>query len=569
MVEEVLISLSLILAIAAIATVIARLIRQPPIIAYIIAGILAGPLFFNIIGAGTTEFMQLFAHIGVAFLLFIVGLNLDLRVLKEVGWVSLSAGFVQVILTALLGYFLSIYLGFSNLTALYLGIVLSFSSTVVVIKILSDRREIDTLHGRISLGILIIQDFIAAIALMMIPLIYNSHGTMSGILVQFSSVVLLVIVIFFFAHFILNKILNYIAVNHETLFLFGIAWALVLATIFFNLGFSLEIGALVAGMSIASSKYHLELGGKIKPLRDFFIVLFFVFFGSQLLGPLTKNLLITAVIFSLFVIILKPLIVMFVLRFFGYRKKTNFFVGISLAQISEFSLILVLLGLTLGHLNQEIISLIVLIALITIGFSSYTIHFSISLFNKMSFLLNIFEGKKHKKEIKTNKESYDVILFGYHRIGYKLLNSIKDLKSSFAVVDFNPKVVLSLAKKGISTIYGDAGSKDFLRELPLNKAKIIISTIPDLETNMIIKERLKELNHSAVFIATTEQPIHALDLYKVGVDYVILPHHLGGDFAAHMIKSFQIDKSKYKQAGKNHKQELKKAKNNSLYYSGL
>lgn len=569
MVDEVLISLSLILAIAAIATVIARLIRQPPIIAYIITGILAGPLFFNIIASGTSEFMQLFAHIGVAFLLFIVGLNLDLRVLKEVGWVSLFAGSIQIILTALFGFFISIYFGFSNITSLYLGVVLAFSSTVVVVKILSDKKEIDTLHGRISLGILIVQDFVAAIALMMIPLINNSNGTISSIFIQFGLAVLLIIVIFFFAHFILNKILNYIAINHETLFLFGIAWALVLATIFFNMGFSMEIGALVAGMSIASSKYNLELGGKIKPLRDFFIVLFFVFFGTQLIGPLTTDLIVKALVFSLFIILFKPLIVMIVLRYFGYRKKTNFFTGISLAQVSEFSLIIVLLGFNLGHIDQEIISLIVLIAIISIGFSSYTIHFSSPLFNRLSFLLTIFEGKKLRKENKSNKESYDIILFGYHRIGYKILNSLRELKTSFVVVDFNPKVVLSLSKKGFSTIYGDAGNKEFLKEIPLEKAKVIVSTIPDLETNIIIKERLKELKHSAAFIATTEQPINALDLYKIGIDYVIIPHHLGGDFAAHMIKSFHTDKSKYKKAGKIHKEELKKAKGNSLYSSGF
>jgi Kef-type K+ transport system membrane component KefB len=279
MVNEVLISLSLIIAIAAIAAVIARIIRQPPIIAYIITGVLAGPLFLNIVGGGTSDLMQLFAHIGVSFLLFIVGLSLDLRVLKEVGWVSLFAGSVQIILTALLGFFVSIYLGIPTVTAMYLGIVLAFSSTVVVVKILSDKKEIDTLHGRISVGILIVQDFVAAIALMLIPLVSNSQGSFTGILIKFSSVLLLIAAIFLFAYYILNRLLNYIAINHETLFLFGIAWALVLATLFFGLGFSLEIGALVAGMSIASSKYNLELGGKIKPLRDFFIVLFFVFFG--------------------------------------------------------------------------------------------------------------------------------------------------------------------------------------------------------------------------------------------------------------------------------------------------
>lgn len=569
MAQEVLISISLVLAIAAIATVFARIVRQPPIIAYIFAGILAGPIFFNVIGPGTSELMQLFAHMGVAFLLFIVGLSLDLRVLKEVGWASIFVGGIQIAITTILGFLIAIYLGFSNLTAIYLGIVLAFSSTVVVVKILSDKKEIDTLYGRISLGILIVQDFVAAIALMIIPLISSSEGSIEGVFLKFSSAIVLIIIIFFFAYFVLNRILNYIAISHETLFLFGIAWALILATVFYSWGFSLEIGALIAGMSIASSKYHLELGGKIKPIRDFFIVLFFVFFGSQLIGPITWELIRTALIFSIFVILAKPLIVMTVLRFFGFKKKINFFTGLSLAQISEFSLILVLLGFSLNHLSQQTVSLIVLIALITISFSSYTLYYSGSIFNRLGRILNIFERKRLRKEIFMKKESYEVILLGYHRIGYKVLSALKHLKASYAVVDFNPKVVSSLSKQGISAIYGDAGSKEFLKELPLNKAKIVISTIPDVETNLTIREILKSVNPGAVFIATTEQPMSALDLYKKGVDYVIVPHHLGGDFASHLIKSFHTDKSKYKEQGKKHKKELEKAKNSSEYFSRI
>ena len=564
MVEEVLLSISFIIGIAAIATIIARLIRQPPIIAYIIAGILAGPLFLNMI-SGASDMIQLSAHIGVSFLLFIVGLNLDLRVLKEVGWTSLFAGSAQIIITVIVGFLIAVGLGFSNLVALYLGVIFAFSSTVIVVKILSDKNEMDTLHGRISLGILIVQDLVAALALMIVPLI-NNGGTIFTIAGRFGFAVLIIIIIFVFSHFVLNRFMNYLAKSQETLFLFGIAWALILATIFFKQGFSLEIGALIAGISLASSKYSLDLSGKIKPLRDFFIVLFFVFFGSQLTGPIKPYLILYAVIFSLFIIIIKPIIVMTVLRIYGYKKKINFLTGLNMAQISEFSLIIILLGLNLNHLNREIISLVVLVALITIGISSYGIYYSGPIFNKLSRLLNIFEGKNHKKD-ENKKESYDIILFGYHRIGYKIINSLKNLKVKFVVVDYNPKVILSLARQGIECIYGDAGNKEFLKEIQLYKAKIVISTIPDVESSLIIKEALKESRSGAIFIATTEQPLSALDLYKKGVDYVILPHHLGGDYAAHMIKNFHTNGKKYKEAGKKHRHELTRSKNNSDFYS--
>lgn len=565
MAQEVLIYISLIIGIAAILTFIARLIKQPPIIAYLITGIIVGPLFLGFIGPETnsSELIKLFSHMGVAFLLFIVGLSLDFRVLKEVGGVATLAGFTEIIITGVIGFFIAIGIGFSQVTALYIAAALAFSSTVVVVKILSDKKEMDTLHGRITLGILIVEDFVAAIALMIIPLL-NNGGSIDSILIKFGYIIILIFGIFFFSIFLLSKILDFLAKNQEVLFLFGIAWALLIAVLFDKFGFSIEIGALIAGMSLASSKYTLELGGKIKPLRDFFVVLFFVFFGSQLISSINSTLIKNALIFSVFVIIGKPIIVMTILRIFGYRKRTNFLAGLSIAQISEFSLILTLLGFTLGHISQEVMSLSILIAIITIGISSYNIYYSHHIFNKLSRLLNIFEGK-NKIDDKIKKSSYDVVLFGYHRIGYKIGEALNKLNINYIIIDYNPKVVLALAKKKINCIYGDAGDKEFLNELNLKNIKLIISTIPDSESNLIIKEKLKEINSKAVFLATTEQPKMALDLYKMGVDYVIIPQHLGGDYVAHMIEKLHTDKEKYRKIGEKHYQELKKQKKDSMF----
>jgi len=565
MAQEILIYLSLIIAISAFLTVIVRVIKQPPIIAYLIAGILVGPLYLKLIGpaSAASELIQVFAHIGVAFLLFIVGLNLDLRVLKEVGKVSTFAGLSEIIITGFIGGLIALAIGFSSITALYIGAALAFSSTVLVVKILSDKKEIDTLHGRIALGILIVEDFVAALALMIIPLL-EYGGSPSIILTKLASVAVLIFLVFLCSIFLFQRFLNYLARNQEVLFLFGIAWALILATLFDILGFSLEIGALIAGMSLASSKYTLELGGKIKPLRDFFIVLFFVFFGSQLSESISLELLTNAIIFSVFVVIGKPIIVMAILRLFGYKKRTNFLAGSSLAQISEFSLILVLLGFSLGHLGHETMSLAVLIAIITIGASSYSIYYAHTIFSKISRFLTIFEGKHARTQVE-KKVEYEAILIGYHRIGYKILESLKKLKMPFIVIDYNPKVILSLAEERINCIYGDAGDPDFLSQIDLTKVKLIVSTMPDEPSNLTIKEKLKKLRSKAVFIATAEQPRTAYDLYKHGIDYVIIPHHLGGSYASHIIEQFKTDKNKYRNLGYRHFQDLKKGKNNSSF----
>ena len=460
MVQEVLLYISIVIGIAALLTVIARTIRQPPLIAYLIAGILISPALFGssfapLIGENiaASQLIQAFANIGVAFLLFIVGLSLDFRVLKEIGGVASIAGIAEIVITGGIGTLIALGLGFGNTEMLYIGAALAFSSTVVVVKILSDKKEIDTLHGRIALGILIVEDFIAALALMAIPLVEH-EGSMLFFVGKIGIALGASILVFALSGVMLPRVLDYLARNQETLFLFGIAWALSLATLFDALGFSLEIGALIAGMSLASSKYTLELSGKMKPLRDFFMVLFFVFFGSQLVGPIDASLLKNALLFSLFVVVGKPLIVMSVLRGFGYKKRTNFLAGSSLAQISEFSLILVLLGFTLGHLNQEIMSLVILIAVFTICASSYSIYYAHTIFAKLSRFLVLFEGRQHRLENAAEK-SYDVILFGYHRIGYKILEQIKRMKLSVVVVDYNPKTILALSKEKIDCIYGD------------------------------------------------------------------------------------------------------------------
>jgi len=566
MVESVLISISLIIGIAALFAILARLIKQPPIIAYLIAGILVGPLFFNIVNPNTESslFLQVFARMGIALLLFIVGLSLDFRVLKEFGKVATLAGIGEVVTTSTFGFLISLFLGFKFIPALYLAAALSFSSTVVVVKLLSDKKEMNTLHGRIALGILIVEDFIAAIVLMLLPVLQT--GNISLISIGISKIILLGVFVFLVYNLLISKFVYFLARNQETLFLSGLAWALILASLFNYLGLSLEIGALIAGMSLASTKYTLELSGKIKPLRDFFVVLLFVFFGSQLIGPISKEIIKYAIIYSALILVGKPLIVMSFMRMFGYKKRTTFLTGASLAQLSEFSLIIILLGFTLGFLNQELMNLAVLVSLITIGISSYSIHYSSLIFNKISHLLNIFDGKTSEESLtKREHEVYDIVLLGYHRIGYKILDLLNKSKAKVLVIDYNPKVILSLAKSDVNCIYGDASDKEFLNEINLGRVKLIISTIPNEDANIIIKRYLEESGSKATLVATAEQPRQALDLYSEGIDYVIIPHHLGGDYLAGMINSFWLDKEKYIKAGKNHKKYLLKAKNNSSF----
>lgn len=549
--ESLLFEIGIIIGIAAIVSLLGRLIKQPPIIAYLLTGVIVGPLVLNIINS--TSQLQTLATIGISLLLFIIGISLDFRIFKHVGSTAIIGGISTVAVVCLVGFFIAQALGFSLVPALYIALAFSFSSAVVVVKILSDKKEIETLHGQIALGILIVESFIAALALMIIPVMSNGDGF--GIALQIGKFIGLILAVILFGKYILSKILSVAARNQEVLFLVSVAWALVAGLAFDIMGLSTEIGALIAGMVIASSRYSLEIKSKVKGIRDFFVILFFVFFGSQLVGPISLELIKQAAIFSLFILIGKPLIVMIITRSFGFKKHTNFMVGSSLTQISEFSLIVVLLGYGLGHLPLAIFSLTILVTLITVSLSSYAIYFSRPIYESLSRFLGLFDGKRKEfTNIKKN-EKYEIILLGHSRLGFNLLKAFIFAKKKYLVVDYNPLTIMNLSKKGINCVYGDVNDSEFLKSLNINSAKMIISTISEHSTTINILKLIE--NKDITFIATSNQIPNAIDLYKRGIDYVVMPHYLGGDYIASMLVRDSFNKKALQEEGKLHIRQLR------------
>ena len=249
-----------------------------------------------------------------------------------------------------------------------------------------------------------------------------------------------------------------------------------------------------------------------------------------------SNLVVPAIIFSLFILIGNPLIVMVLMGLLGYSKKTGFMAGLTVAQISEFSLILIALGVKVGSLSQEILSFVTIIGLITIAGSTYLVIYSDPIFNKISEFLTIFEKKKIKeKEI--SKRNYDYILLGYNRIGFSIIKAFSKITKSFLVVDYNPEVIRELQKKGINAIYGDVDDSEFLEDLRICRASVIVSTIPEKETNQLILNVLRRNKSKSVVVLTGRQIEDALELYGGGADYVILPHFLGGEYTAKLIEN--------------------------------
>jgi len=356
---------------------------------------------------------------------------------------------------------------------------------------------------------------------------------------------------------LLPLILNKIAKSQEFLFLFSIGWCLLLASWFSYLNFSLEIGALLAGIALSTTPYSNEISSKMRPLRDFFIVLFFMVIGSQMVISDVASNIVPIIIFSLFILIGNPLIVLILMGSMGYTKRNGFLAGLTVAQISEFSIILVSLGVAVGHLTSEILSLVTVVGLITIAGSTYMITYSNWIYSKIYKRLKIFEKKKVRED-KNIKKTYDVILFGYNRIGYSILNSLKSAKKKSLVVDFNPETIKSLNKFGVPALYGDVYDLEMLEELPLESLELAVSTIPELETNELLIDVIREKNKKAVIILRAHTIEDALKLYKAGANYVLTPHFLGGEYVAKMIKHVKSEDKDYSVERKKHIKMLKK-----------
>ena len=588
--------LAIVMILALIISFIFSKIKQPPIVGYIVTGILAGPLFLDILSKA--EGYQAFSHIGVAFLLFIVGLHLNLKLIKEIGKIALISGFIQIILTGLFGFLISLIFKFSYFTSFLIGIAVAFSSTIVIVKLLTDKKDTEKVYAKLSMGILIVQDIVAVLMLIVVASIAGTNGDNSigfTVIKTFGLGILGFIGVWLFSKYVLEKLLDSIAKSQEILFTFIIAWCLGIAVFFTLFGFSLEIGALIAGVLLASSPYSHEISSRVKPLRDFFIILFFILLGSQMIpvteisgilsyndlgfieiistffqntiikfgyiGEVFSSTIIPAVVLSLFVLIIKPLIIFFIFNVLKFHTRINFYTSITLGQISEFSLIMFMSAKTLGLIGSEEVSLITLVAIFTILFSTYFQTHTEKYYQKIKKILKKIEMFKPKKNNEESiVEDLDVIIFGYDRIGFTLLKTIVNLEKKFVIVDINPTIIKKLKASNMNCVYGDASDNDFIEEFNLEKTEMFISTIPELEISIGLLKQLKRRNKSAITIFTAHHIDDALELYKFGADYVILPHFLGGNYIAEMIEKSNGKLDHFLKKKIDHISELKERK---------
>jgi Kef-type K+ transport system membrane component KefB len=540
---------ALLLVMAAGIGLVGTLARQPLIVSFIAVGLIAGPSALDVVKSNAQ--IDLLSALGIAVLLFLVGIKLDVKLIRSLGVVSVLTGLGQVIFTALFGYLIGLALGLGPVTSLYVAVALTFSSTIIIVKLLSDKREIDSLHGQIALGFLIVQDLVVVLAMIVLSAIgvgAPGHGGQEGgsILTVLASGLALVAAVVLFVRYVANPLTERLARAPELLVIFAIALAGMFAAIGDAVGLGKEVGGLMAGVALASTPYRETIAARLAPLRDFLLLFFFIALGSNLDLSLLGTHVVGAILFSLFVLIGNPLIVLAIMGAMGYRKRTGFLAGLTVAQISEFSLIFVAMGVSLGHVTDDALGLVTMVGLVTIAASTYMITYSHQLYALFKPLLGIFERKgtpREPSEAGTHAaSSYKVIIFGLGRFGTAIGLRLHKRRIRVLGVDFNPQAVRRWRDLGLEADFGDASDPEFVAELPFREAEWMVSTVPIHPTGLShedTRRTLIQLARSAGFCGRIAAASHSNNdteaLSGAGVDLVLEPFQDAADRAVELL----------------------------------
>lgn len=540
--------LAAVLAVAAGVSIIMRLFRQPLIIGYILSGIICGPAFLNLIHDHNA--FESFSQIGITLLLFIVGLGLNVGVIRRTGKPVFLVFLLDVLLVGGVAYGAGRLLGFASTENLLLAVGMLFSSTIIVVKNLVDEREQHRLYGEIAIGILLLEDLAATIALLFLATANTGGGT-DQLYALAGKGLLLASGMIFVGWFVMSRLVKFFATNQEFLFTFALAWAFSVAALFDVAGFSIEVGALFAGVALASLPYAQEISTRLKPLRDFFLLLFFISLGGTMTLGGIKDALVPALILSSIAVLVKPLSVSTGLGLLRYTKQTGFKTAAHLSQISEFSIIMMALAVSEGFATTRLMNVLTLTAFITIAVSSYLMKYDDELFRTFARWLSVFERQSVKLDGGKAPE-YKLVLFGYHKGGHEFINTFRDMHKKYVVVDYDPEVIETLERQHITHIYGDATDYELLEEIGIGKAEMVVSILPGHTTNRELLKYYLGQNPEGIFICHATDYDNAADLYENGASYVMLPHFIGSEKMSAFIRQHGNDKTAFDKYRKHH-----------------
>jgi Kef-type K+ transport system membrane component KefB len=512
---------------AAAFVLVARVARVPSIVAFILAGLVLGPVtgILELTGA-----IEIISEVGIVLLLFLVGLELSLDKIRDVGRVAVIAGLGQVAFTAAGGFALSYALGFSPIESIFLATALTFSSTVVVVKLLTEKGELDSLYGRIAVGIFLVQDLVVIVILTFLAGL-GSAGTLDlsstaiGLLGAFGGMALLLLVALLAARYLLPRLLGWISSSLEGLFIWSLSWCFLLVVGAELLHLSIEIGAFVAGVSLAQLPYTSELRRRVHPLMNFFIAIFFTSLGIRMeLGAALEQWF-PALALSLFVLVGNPVIFMWIVSRLGYGERTSFLTSVTVAQISEFSFIFAAMGLATGLIDESILSIVALVGLVTIAASAYMILYNSELYERLRglWIVRAFRAAP-EPEISDEVAKYrsHVIVVGLNSLGIRITEELIARGERVLVIDTDPA---KLAKLPCGTLLGSVDHPSVLEEANLAEAKLVVSALQIEDANNLLAYRCR--------VAGVPCSIHAFDrsvvdeLRQIGANHLMIPKNNG------------------------------------------
>ena len=528
-------SVGIAISVAAILAFIGQRLKQPLLLAYLLAGVLIGPK----VGLGIVSdeaSIQTVSEIGLILLLFIIGLELDLKKLLSAGKPVLVTGVLQFPLCVALGLGFFALFGFTmrggDFSLLYVAVCAALSSTMIVVKLLYDKFELDTLPGRITLGVLIFQDIWAIVVLGIQPnLLDPQFGKLLGSLV---SGALLVAATLAISKTVLPRLFRSVAKLPELVLIGSLAWCFIVCAAANAAGLSREMGALIAGVAISTFPYNLDVVAKVISIRDFFVTLFFVALGMRIPMP-TAELIGMALLASAFLVASRFLVIFPILRALRQGHRASLLPAINLAQMSEFAMVIAAIGLGYQHIDQKTVSLLIFVFAFTSVASTYMIGYSHPLQERLSGWL-VRAGVKDLDEGAPAAPSQgavpkDVVLLGFFTEASALVHEYEmahhPMLARLLVIDFNPDVHAELKRRGIACKYGDVASMQTLHHAEVHDAKLVVSTIPDTilkgTSNLRLLQQARRLCPHASVVVTANRAAAALELYDAGADFVLVP----------------------------------------------
>lgn len=566
MVDSLFGQLGLLVVIAAASGILMRPLKLPPLVGFVLAGVLTGPLLLNEIPDHET--LASLRQLGLALLLFLVGLELDWKTARRQLKSAAGVTVAQAAGTLVLGTGLGLLLGMNLLASFLLGVAFSFSSSVIVVKLLGEDRELRTVHGRLSVGNLLAQDVLAMLALVVITGIASAQGaTIPGQLAYLAvKVAALLALTWVLSTHILPAALKYVARHGELLFLSSVAWCFIYTFTVHWFAVPVEMGALLAGVSLASTPYAHDIMNRIRSIRDFFVIIFFAALGAEVGMPHLSDLglILGAVMVVVFV---RPVLTFALYLRQGYRSRSAFLAGVTQSQLSEFSLILVGIAATQGFFPKESAHALTFVTLVSIVLSAYLFRGRMRLLRAGKHLFKHLELREaHAAELETDEIDLrgHTILVGYHRMGFHILKTLQGIRD-VVVVDMNPESIRKLREQGVPAVYGDVDDEELYDLIGADQASVVVSTIPHPGETRFLIEQVLARNPKCRVIVTANELEDALEHYHAGASYVVMPHLLSGEYVANVLhesNDAELGKHLAKRA-----EELKilKARQHALY----